>query len=69
MTEKKLQLINDLMKSIAVCECILEDIPKGVWVAFKTPNTEKVLPDPLMVDFEDFLNKQILKYREQFKKM
>ena len=69
MTEKKLQLINDLMNSIAVCECVLEDIQKGVWVAFKTPNTEKVLPDPLMVDFEDFLNKQILKYREQFKKM
>ena len=69
MTEKKLQLINDLMKSIAVCECVLEDIQNGVWLAFKTPNTEKVLPDPLMVDFEDFLNKQILKYREQFKKM
>ena len=69
MTEKKLQLINELMESIAACECVLEGIQRGVWVAFKTPNTEKELPDPLRVDFEDFLNKQILKYREQFKKM
>lgn len=69
MIEKKLQLINDLMKSIVVCECVLEDIQKGVWVAFKTPNTEEEIPDHLRVDFEDFLNKQILKYREQFKKM
>lgn len=57
------------MESIAACECVLEDIQRGVWVAFKTPNTEKELPDPLRVDFEDFLNKQILKYREQFKRM
>ncbi len=69
MTEGKLQKIIDLKKAIAICECIIGDLQEGVWVLIRTPNTEEELSDPLRMDLEDFLNRQLIKYKEEFQRM
>ena len=69
MTEGKLQKIIDLRKAIAMCECIIGDLQEGVWVLIRTPNTEEELSDPLRMDLEDFLNRQLIKYKEEFQRM
>lgn len=69
MTEGKLQKIIDLRKAIAICECIIGDLQEGVRVSLQTPNTEEELPDPLRMDLEDFLNRQLIKYKEEFQRM
>lgn len=69
MTEGKLQKIIDLRKAIAICECIIGDLQEGVWVLIRTPNMEEELPDPLRMDLENFLNRQLIKYKEEFQRM
>ena len=69
MTEGKLQKILDLRKAIAICECIIGNLQEGVRVSLQTPNTEEELPDPLRMDLEDFLNRQLIKYKEEFQRM
>lgn len=69
MTEGKLKKIIDLRKAIAICECIIGDLQEGVWVSLKTPNTEEHIPDPLRMDLEDFLNRQLIKYKKEFQRI
>ena len=69
MTEGKLQKIIDLRKAITICECVIGDLQEGVWVLIRTPNTEEELPDPLRMDLEDFLNRQLIKYNEESQRM
>lgn len=69
MTEGKLQKIIDLRKAITICECVIGDLQEGVWVLIRTPNTEEELSDPLRMDLEDFLNRQLIKYKEEFQRM
>ena len=69
MTEGKLQKIIDLRKAITICECVIGDLQEGVWVLIRTPNTEGELSDPLRMDLEDFLNRQLIKYKEEFQRM
>lgn len=69
MTEGKLQKIIDLRKAITICECVIGDLQEGVWVLIRTPNTEEELSDPLRMDLEDFLNRQLVKYKEEFQRM
>lgn len=69
MTEGKLQKILDLRKAIAICECIIGNLQEGVRVSLKTPNTEENIPDPLRMDLEDFLNRQLIKYKEEFQRI
>ena len=69
MTEGKLQKIIDLRKAIAICECIIGDLQEGVWVSLKTPNTVEEVPDALRMDLEDFLNRQLIKYKEESQRM
>ena len=69
MTEGKLQKIIDLRKAITICECVIGDLQEGVWVLIRTPNTEEEMPDPLRMGLEDFLNRQLIKYKEEFQRM
>ena len=69
MTEGKLQKIIDLRKAITICEYVIGDLQEGVWVLIRTPNTEEELSDPLRMDLEDFLNRQLVKYKEEFQRM
>ena len=69
MTEGKLQKIIDLRKAITICECVIGDLQEGVRVLIRTPNTEEELPDPLRMDLEDFLNRQLIKYKEESQRM
>ena len=69
MAEGRVEKVMDLKKAVAIWECIIGDLQEGVWVSLKTPNTEEHIPDPLRMDLEDFLNRQLIKYKEEFQRI
>lgn len=58
MTEGKLQKIIDLRKAIAICECIIGDLQEGVWVSLSATDGPG-----------RFLNRQLIKYKEEFQRI